>query len=126
MFVGKTLAAIISSIVFVFILPFEINHVVYVFLYSFPIFLVAGYLVSVVADCLIKKVNIMNSVHKYAFQFILYVLAGLFVVSLLAVMSGSVSEVTLPALALLGILPGLIYFHIYFVLTYLFSRISNS
>ncbi len=122
MFTSVILAAILSSIVYGIALPIESNHVYVAILYSLPIFLVAGFLVTILVDRLMKKLNILNTIYRYSLQLISYALAGLVAAIIIAVLNQSLSELALTPLALFGILPALIYFHFYLAITYLFSR----
>jgi VIT1/CCC1 family predicted Fe2+/Mn2+ transporter len=82
-------------------------------------------LFSVTIDYNLDKRKLSNKFNKYLISFGLYGLGGIVIITVFSLMQGSISEIAILPILLLGAVPGLIYFHISLLLTTLLKRLAN-
>ncbi|PIC67236.1 hypothetical protein CSV71_05580 [Sporosarcina sp. P21c] len=132
-FPRKLLIAILSAIVFSLSLafneytplakqqadvgyfPYDALFVLY-FLYSIPIYIVAGIPYSHYVDIYFDKFTFRNEVQKYSMYFLIYIVGGLVIVGILLLTSllidGDISGLLLSNIFILGVFASLLFFHI--------------
>ena len=122
--VVKIITPILSAVVFSLFLASGIIKFSTVLWISLPVFIVIGTLFSVSIEYFLDKKKLDNLFYKYFLSFIFYGVAGILTITLILVIQGSISGITIPSVLILGAVPGLIYFHINLLLTTLLKRLS--
>ncbi|WP_047986291.1 hypothetical protein [Ornithinibacillus californiensis] len=121
----KILSPILSAIVLGILLTSGSEYFLSALWVSLPVFIVIGTLFSVTIDYKLDKRKLNNKFNKYLISFGLYGLGGMVIITVFSLIQGSISEISLLPILLLGAVPGLIYFHISLLLTTLLKRIAN-
>ncbi|WP_249872291.1 hypothetical protein [Oceanobacillus saliphilus] len=119
----KILTPVLSSIALALILSFGSEYFLSIIMYSLPVFLIGGTLFSFAVDNILEMVKLKKRYYNYLISFILYGIGGVIIITIFALFQGSISEVSLTPLLVLGVLPGLIYFHLSLILNTLISKI---
>ncbi|TKI56350.1 hypothetical protein E8L90_13250 [Brevibacillus antibioticus] len=132
--IRKILIALVSSVIFCLSLAF-LNYtpendrepnvhyfsfaslVMIYLLYATPVYLLLGVPISLVIDIVKRKIRISNSIFKYVFEVVVYLISGILAIFLtLIVLSGGkiLLDITdARRLFQLGAIASLLYYHIY-------------
>jgi hypothetical protein len=124
-FIEKLLTPILSSIVLAIFLASDSGYFPAVVWVSLPVFFLGGTLISVSVDYFLDRKKLKNQFYKYCISFFLFGLVGVLIITIFSLFQGSITELTLTPLIMLGFLPALIYFHLSLIVTILFTRFAN-
>ncbi|MGF7013370.1 hypothetical protein HNR27_000698 [Ornithinibacillus bavariensis] len=117
----RIITAILCSILLALLLNNGNGYYMTILLVSFYVFLIGGTITSLVIDNLIGKMNRVRTFHRYIMSLLLYGITGAGIATLFSIFQGSVIEISIMPLFLLGALPGILYFNVLILLSALFK-----
>jgi hypothetical protein len=122
----RIITAVLCSTLVALLFDNGAGYYMTILLVSFYVYLIGGTITSLLIDTLIGKMNRSRTFHRYIMSLLLYGITGAGIITLFFVLQGSVTEISITPLILLGFLPGILYFNVLILLSALFKYARNT